>query len=534
MSWKVVIVEDEDLLRQGLTTCFEWEELGFEVVGDTDNGRKALEMIEQKKPDVVFTDIKMPVMDGIAMTEKLKKEYPRIRVVIISGYDEFEYARRALKAGVSEYILKPIQLDNLKTVLERLCKELQEESENEQELLRLKDIREHGMVSIRHELFSKVLLQNQPIESLEGVIELLDAEVKEQYYCTGIVSSRDFPMMAIDCDYLEIMELDTEFGKKIQGYIENIASVDALRESYCERLLCIYGTDQGACKDRIKDIEDRIRMEEKEDITYVFGPICQGVEGVYTSYMHAKKAGERNYLQTWNAVLKTEVSVDTKIKYMNYDGESLFYEIRSGTPESVERELQKFEEEMEKEKIYSHMHIVLIISNLYFELTKLPEEVGGSINEILGEPMEHYHRLLAGAKRKEMFKYLRKICKMLNEYFSSVQGGKTQGVIKRVTDYIKEYYANEELSMKEVAKQAYISVSYLGIVLKKETGKTFIEYLTDFRMEQAKKFLIETDMRSYEVAEKCGYSNPTYFSTVFKGAVGMSPSAYRKQNKPAT
>lgn len=101
--WKVVIIEDEDLLREGLKNCFDWEKRGFVIAGDADNGKTALTLIQELKPDIVFTDIKMPFMDGITMTEKLKENYPEIKVVIISGYDEFEFARRALKAGVSEY-----------------------------------------------------------------------------------------------------------------------------------------------------------------------------------------------------------------------------------------------------------------------------------------------------------------------------------------------------------------------------------------------------------------------------------------------
>ena len=116
---KLMIVEDEELLRMGLVTCVDWADLGYEIIGEAGDGEKALKLVEQNLPDVIITDIKMPRLNGIDMAEKLKADYPGIRIVVISGYDEFEYARRALKMGVSEYILKPINLEQLKkTVVE--------------------------------------------------------------------------------------------------------------------------------------------------------------------------------------------------------------------------------------------------------------------------------------------------------------------------------------------------------------------------------------------------------------------------------
>ena len=110
MNWKVVLIEDEDLLRNGLIQAIPWEELGFEVVGDADNGRKGMELIMETHPDVVFSDIRMAQMDGLTMAEKIREWDPKIRIVFISGYDDFSYARRALKVGAVEYILKPIRL----------------------------------------------------------------------------------------------------------------------------------------------------------------------------------------------------------------------------------------------------------------------------------------------------------------------------------------------------------------------------------------------------------------------------------------
>lgn len=529
--WRVVIIEDEDLLREGLKNCFDWEKKGFQIVGDADNGKQALELIREKEPDVVFTDIKMPFMDGITMTEKLKDRYPDIKVVIISGYDEFEFARRALKAGVSEYILKPVNLKQLEELLEKLGGELREKEEKKKEWYRLQEIEESSRTSIRQNLLEKLLFRKVPAEEIEKASSAVYQELAKLYYVIGIIDRWDFTMLSVECDYLEIIKSDSQFEERVRQYISPEDPVDILRENNCERLLCIRAENEKECRRIREKLKKRFLVCREEGIESVFSHVCRGMEGVYGAYVYARGLRKKQYASSMEEVLKEEASVNTKIQYMNYDADNLFYEIRSGSREQVEKEVERFEEELNREKIFSHMHLVLIISNLYFSLTKLPGEIGGDINDILGEPMEHYQRLLLCSGREEMLAYLKKVCLTVNEYFMEMGEGKTKGILKRITDYMKENYGDEELSMKEVARQAYISVSYMGIILKKETGKTFIEYLTEIRLEQAKKYLRETELKNYEIAMKCGYSNPTYFSTVFKGVTGSSPSAYRKQHK---
>ncbi len=529
--WRVVIIEDEDLLREGLKTCFDWERMGFQIVGDADNGRKALELVKEQEPDVVFTDIKMPFMDGITMTEKLKERYSEIKVVIISGYDEFEFARRALKAGVSEYILKPLNLKQLEELLKKLGRELMEKEERLREWDRLCEIEVSSRASIRQNLLERLLLRKVPAEELKLKSPAVCQELSGFYYVIGIIDRWDYSMLSVDCDYLEMMEQDGRFEEVVRQYISEADPVDVLRENNCERLLCIRAEDEKECRERRERLKVRLAGCRDAGMECVFSHVCRGIEGLYSAYVYARGLRKKQYARSLEEVLKEEAAVDTKIQYMNYNADKLFYEIRSGTKEHVEKEVERFKEELNREKIFSHMHLVLIISNLYFSLTKLPQEIGGDISDILGEPMEHYHRMLLCSGREEMLAYLTKICLTVNDYFIGAGEGRTKGILKRITDYMKEHYGNEELSMKDVAKQAYISVSYMGIILKKETGKTFIEYLTEIRIEQARRYLTETELKNYEIAIKCGYSNPAYFSTVFKGVTGKSPSAYRKESK---
>ncbi len=535
---KIIIVEDEDLLRDGLTTCVNWGKLGYELAGDAEDGIEALELIEKVNPNVVITDIKMPHMDGIELSEKIKSKYPEIKIVIISGYDEFEYARRALKAGVSEYILKPVNMDHLNAVMKAVAETLLAEREKEREIIKLKDMNQQDVGTIRHNLFSRILLRKQRPEETEDLILQIEEHVKGKYYSVGILEQQDFPIVSIDCDYLEIIEMDRAFEqmvtRRIQGYKETEAGthVDILRSNNCERLFCVVHDSVREVKAIVEDIRILfdVRQDDMEHLQLAFGNVSKELTGLYKSFLNAREICQKNFMENWAQILHTNGKASSTIQYMNYDAQSLFFEVRSGTKQGIERCLEEFRQSLSKENIVSYMQIVMIVSNLFFELIKLPEEVGGKTKDIIGDPMEYYHGIIEKRRRHEMIAEIGKVCMLIHDYFNSVSGAKMQGVLKRISEYIDTHYMEEDLAMKDVADYAYISVSYLSLILKKETGKTFIEYLTEVRIEKAKNYLLHTNMKNYEVAHACGYSTPAYFSTVFKGVCGMSPSTFRKNH----
>lgn len=525
---KLVIAEDEELLREGLTTCINWNELGFELVGEASDGLEALELVERTLPDVVITDIKMPHMSGIELIEAVKKTYKEIKIIIISGHDDFEYARKAMLAGCSEYLLKPLNLKRLQVVVKAIGDEINEIKDNNQTARKKK----------RQSYFNRVLLQRQK----KGLSEFLGKNEEyfySKYYAVGILEEEDFPVISIDSDYLEIIDLDQRFEEHVLECLKSgledgeRESIEILRSNNCERLICIMGESVDYVKRLIKSLNrifDR-KNEYTEQMELSFGNIYRAAKGLNRSYLDAKKISENRYMKNWEQILHTDGPASSTIKYMNYDAQALFFEIRSGKNENIVKYLDEFRDSLYRENITSYMQIIMIISNLYYELIKLPREMGGNIEDLIGEPIQYYQKIIQKRKRSEMVEQLKELCFIIHSFFENVSGGKMQGVIRFIHEYIEEHYSEEKLSMKDVADSAYISVSYLSIILKKETGKTFIEYLTEVRINKAKEFLKNSDMKSYEVAMACGYSSSAYFSTVFKGITGMSPSSYRKRAK---
>lgn len=523
---KLMIVEDEDLLRMGLVTCIDWADLGYELIGDAGDGEKALRLVEQNPPDVVITDVKMPRMNGIEMAERLKQDYPDTRIIVISGYDEFEYARRALKAGVSEYILKPLNLEQLKAVVVEIRKKIEQERQKDQELLTLKSKQQGDMRSLRQQMYAKLLLNKCGVEELKDEIEELGHPVLDRYYAAGILAIEGFSVISVEYDYLQVIEMDRVLQTLVDGTLKKLPpecgdGITVLRANAGERLLCISGESAAGVKEIIKQIQGNFAAGEGEleHMELLFGAVCRGLDGLYRSYLDVRKNSEIRFRKSFSA---------PDSDGMGFDKENLFFEIRSGSAQGIEAALKDLQDYLSQKHILSYMQLVLMITNLYGECIRLPEEVGAAAEEVLGDPGLYYKRILEQKKRNDMVEELGKACFLIHAYFEQVSGSRYQGIISRARQYVEEHYQEETLSVGDVAEYAHVSVSYLGMIFKNETGQTFIEYLTGMRMEKAKYFLKNTNMKNYEVAIACGYSTPSYFSTVFKGMYGMTPSEYRK------
>lgn len=531
---KLMIVEDEELLRMGLVTCVDWADLGYEIIGEAGDGEKALKLVEQDLPDVIITDVKMPRMNGIDMAEKLKADYPGIRIVVISGYDEFEFARRALKMGASEYILKPINLEQLKKTMVEIRVEIEEERRKDQEFTELKSMRYEDMQVLRQQLYTKLLLNKCSVEELKDYIERLDEPVLDRYYGAGILAIEGFSVISMGCDYLHVIDMDRDLDNLVSRTLKEMpdeegqAGIVVLRANAGERLICVCGESPGAVKNESKRLKNALRPVDGETgpVELFFGTISRGLEGLYQSYLNVRRDSEVRFMKSL-AAPDSGGTAFSSFELPEFDRENLFFEIKSGSPRGIEDALRELQDILSKKQILSYMQLVLIITNLYGECIRLPEEVGGTAEEVLGDTRQYYQRILEKKKRNDMIEELGRVCFLIHAYFEKVSGSRYQGIMSRVAQYVEEHYSEESLSMGDVATYAHVSVSYLGMIIKNETGQTFIEYLTGIRIEKAKYFLKNTNMKNYEVAIACGYSTPSYFSTVFKGICGMTPSEYK-------
>ncbi|MDD3796880.1 MAG: response regulator [Lachnospiraceae bacterium] len=531
MSWKIVIVEDEDILRNGLIHTISWEDYGFFVAGDADNGRQGLELIQEIQPDVVFTDIRMAQMDGLTMAEKIYEWNPEIQLVFISGYDEFEYAMRALKVGAAEYILKPVQLEQVIETLEKLSAKLSQRQSQKKEYSKLKQLEEYSLGSIRQEFYRAVIHGAKQKCHEKNYESMIPKEEREGYFSAIIVVWKDFAALSMNADYIGIMEMDHRFEEMLTAVLGDDKEYTMVRGNAGERILVLWGEDrEKLCRER-DHLSRRLLENKHSDCSFEVnaGTAARYVSGLYQSYLEARKMLEERYLEEWSQIIQAENEVPENVNFINYHNGDLMKAVKSGNSEEIVQECSRLEKELGNRKVVSHIHLILIVTSIFEELARLAQEAEQIIGETAGATMEDYQKIISKGTRAELLKGLKEYCLALGACFDGAKDTKIQSSLKRAISYMNSEFGNEGLTIGEVAKNSYISSSYLSMLLKKDTGKTFIEYLTDIRMEHARKLLQETSMKNYEVAQACGFANATYFSTVFKSMHGISPSQYRKE-----
>lgn len=535
---KIIVVEDEDIIREGIVSSIE--EAGGDgaycVVAQASDGEEAQELIERYLPDVIITDIKMPFMDGITMIEQIKPKHPEIYTVILSGHDEFEYARRALKAGAYDYILKPIKIKHLMDVLHNIRMEQAEKTDQKSRMAQLeKESKEFKKLQMMKEL-----ILGKQVFGIEH--EHMMEEEKELLYTVGIVDVSNVALFTIGCDYLELMEIDTQFEKMIRLAIADLPEFIMFKDTICECVVCIYAHKQQDTEKSIRLFDDEIKklQTEKMKIRTAFGKTYNRPNKLHVSYLEAIRQREKSYLNLNDLMSGLDQAGTNKaaVQYMDFDDAALLSAVRVSNKQQIDEELRRLAEQMKQQKVISQLHMIMVIAGIYFDVSKLLSEVSYNAEDAMINNMEHFNSIITQSKPDAIVGKLKDFCYNISDFLEKVHSGKFAKVLRRAKEFIQNNFQNEDLMLDDVAQYAYISTSYLCVIFKKEAGMTFIEYLTRIRMEHAAKLLRETDMRNYEIAEACGYSNPTYFSTIFKKYFDVPPSIYKtnykqKQDDPA-
>ncbi|MDO5422370.1 MAG: response regulator [Eubacteriales bacterium] len=394
---KVFLVEDETLIREGLRDIIPWQQYGYILVGDAGDGEQALPMIRKLQPDVLITDIKMPFMDGLALSSHVSREFPGTKIIIISGYDDFEYARQAIRIGVEQYLLKPIT----KTML---------------------------------------------IRTLNEVREKIDSEREQK-------------------NYLE------QFRNELTARFDEVSQIFSSRHLAGEREAAEH-TGEPAGQDDESSLKN-------VDMAKIDPQILQGF-------------------------------------------------LKDGTAEQVEAFVEEYIGSV-YDAAGSRLFCQYLMLNVRFTVTAYIES--------LGYPQEDFIDTLPALPRGQnisvsiLKEYMCAVLRCALELRDKEEQGSGSAIIRQALEYIDRNFADEAISLKEVAGYTNVTANYFSAVFSQEMGQTFVEYLTQKRMERAKELLRGTDRRASEIAAEVGYKDSHYFSYVFRKTQGCTPRDYRTGGK---
>lgn len=532
--YSIILVDDEEEVRKSIIKKIEWQAAGFHVVGDAENGEDAMEKIEMLEPDVVLTDIRMPYMDGLQLAEKVRQRYPSMRVVIFSGYDDFEYAQRAIKLNVSEYILKPVNVEELTSILKRIKENLDLEIEEKRNLSRLREKYRKSLPIIREQFFNELIHKNLKKDL---------AEQKLREYDIPILGARKWMLAAIDVeegDVVESLSLHSEeelipisvmqiVREKLEGYCRF-----ALFQSASEAdMVVITALDEDNSITGLTDVLGDICKETKRilkvPVTIGIGHSCEDISGIPKAYQSAVDAlgykaiagnGSTIYINDMEPVGSGKLEFDSLT-----EGE-LISAIKFGPKEKIESSVKNIMEKMKTAKVHFRQQQIYMIG-IFNSIIQMMQQYDLALEDIMGEELESMVLFDKLKKIEEFGQWLLRIAGKLNHLINQERDMTTRQVIQEAKQYILDNYQNPDLSVEMICRHLHMSPAYFSTVFKKETGQAYIAYLTDVRLNKAVELLNKTDDKTYIIASKVGYQEQNYFSYVFKKKFGVSPTRYR-------
>ena len=535
---KIFLVEDEIVIRNGIKNSIEWEKEGYEFVGEASDGELAYPMILKERPDILITDIRMPFMDGLELSRLVKQELPDIRILILSGYDEFDYAKEAIRLGVTEYLLKPVSAFKLLESLKKVSSLIQQEREERKLLKRyaedMKENTEHEKMKFFVQLISGGLSTAEAIDSGRQYGMNLSAQVYEiiLFKLFGGIGVKEHADSVVDaCECLEELTGRIPYIYIFQRGIDGWAFL-------------LTAEDMQQMEQRTDRLAGRIRqlMDNYGDLEY-FGGIGSPVmrlRELPKSFCEADHAFSGRFLSRLNRIVRVselegmqELGSFEVREFGEFERtrESVEKFLNNGTQEEIEGFTKVYMKEMPEDNFKSLLMRQYIVMDVYIVIMSFCEKMGISDDDFQKEAESFKAAIQNIHTAAEMQEYMRRFLYRALELRDMISGRRYSDIIGAAKEKIESTYMLEEISLNTVAAGVGMSPSYFSSVFSREMGKTFVEYLTEIRMDKAKELLMCSSLKTSEIGYEVGYKDPHYFSYLFKKTQGCSPKDYRARRK---
>lgn len=538
---KVFLVEDEMVIRRGIKNSIDWEKEGYIFCGEASDGELAYPMIIKEKPDILITDIRMPFMDGLELCKLVKKELPNIKILILSGYDEFDYAKEAIRLGVTEYLLKPISSGKLLEALNGVSESIRREKEDK-DLVRkymeeMRDNTEHEKQKFFEQMIAGNLSMADALETGKkyemnlsaGMYNLLLFRFtlgKENRKSGELLGEAEYAIEKLT----ERLEYVFEFQRGVEGWAFLLMADN--EEQMSERV-----------KELSKDLEEI--MKNYSTIAY-FGGIGQPVarlRELEESFREAERALAARFTMELNRIISVEdirmaQNVDTldDIEITSF-GEiektrtMLEKFLNNGAEDEIDEFVDVYINELPEENLKSVLMRQYIIMDAYIVMMSFCEKIEGIEGEMQAQSEELKNSMKTIQTLEEIKNYIRMLLKKIIGVRDTISGRRYSDIIEIAKDQIRKTYMSDEISLNTIAAEVGMSPSYFSSIFSKEMGKTFVEYLTEIRMDRAKELLMCSSMKTSEIGYEVGYKDPHYFSYIFKKTQNCTPKEFRARGK---
>lgn len=541
----VLLVDDEPFIRDMLKSIIDWEANGYQVIGDSYNGVEALKILESQRVDILLTDLKMPVMDGLELIRRARSLYPSLRIVVVSAYDEFGMVSEAFKLGAEEYLLKAEMTSGqvtgvLKGIGEKIFEDREKAREAEEQKRLEQDVKLNNqrMKQLFHQ--NKWAIREQLLkEAIWGEVPVDDRKMQEfQEFDIKIGPGRKKVMLVEIDDYIR---LETNLWKDsrellnfaILNVIEEILGIhqmgDAFRNSPGQYVVIL----------SFDGITSEVTLEEK--MVRIYQEIQKGINSCFTVNTAAGisevGSGFKSLRKLYRQALEAKA-----YSFVNGKGRLVSYiklPARSGASQLLLAErldhLKELLRSKDSERMMKEINALQVIDK-----DILPQQIDG-IKNLFGK---YYYLLVDFAEQNHISELLSSLLEEYREYLKDygtlaelngwlervlTQVGSAAGegsqLINKAKNFIHKHY-RDNISLTELAEELGVSPSYLSRTFTRVVGMNFVEYLTNVRIKVAMNYMKNTELKVYEIAEKVGYATPEHFSRAFKKVTGKSPKEY--------
>lgn len=533
--YKILLVDDEEEVRTSIIKKIQWNDLGFEVVGDAENGEDALEKVAQLDPDLILTDIKMPYMDGLQLAERLKGEREQIEIIVFSGFDEFEYAQQAIKLNVLEYILKPVNVEELTEILSQIKIKLDKRNAEKRDIALLRENYQKSLPIIKEHFLTDLVHGKLDIEEIEEGMKLFSRELFEGERWAAASLLIEIPRTTKRPDLQSLHQEKELVPISVQQILNEKLSKKypyvAFRTSV--GLGMIIALKKGREASVLVDLLSKVCRDCKKileiSVTIGLGGVYKEIERLQESYLESKDAaGYKAAIGSDIAISIADVE-NIKREYLKFDEKcegELIAVLKFGTKEQIISMTEQLTDKLENSKVHARerqVYIMSILNSIMQFIQKYELDAG----VIFGKDNDYFEIMAQLGTLERMQNKLLEICLAINGNMNQERNNTAKNMIRKAKDYISENFANPCLSVEMVCEFLHISQAYFSTIFKKETGQSYVNYLTELRLNKAIELLNKTDDKTYVIASKVGYTEPNYFSYVFKKKFGISPSKYR-------
>ena len=533
---KIFLAEDEVVVRETIKRMIPWEELGFELVGEAADGEMALPLLIRQQPDLLITDIKMPFMDGLTLARLAKKEIPGLKVVILSGYDDFNYAKQAIGIGVEDYLLKPITKNALIERLSEIRSRYEHEKTQKEYYEKFQREMQAYEKNSSRDFFEALVGGSMDMMEVYKRAEKLGLDIVAEAYnvliftmnCDEDFSGQRDEYSSWEAESLELLENFFAGHSSAMLFRSNIFSYGVLLKGQRETI----EENTRACVDEIRKILSR--QDGRREWFLAVGQSVERLSQIQKSYHTASRAFSQRYLYDENILYYDEMETmehpggqaETednaylqKVDVNALNPAILQKFLSNGLQEETENFVKDYFYAIGQEPMESLVFRNYVILNVRFSVISFIKGLGCDTNEMESADTEE---VLAesGKNMESAIAYAKKMISQAIEIRDQNSGNKNRSILKTAVDFIDSHYMDEEISLNTVANVANVSSNHFSALFSQNMGQTFIEYLTSLRMNKAKELLRCTGMRSSEIAGEIGYKDAHYFSYLFKKDTG--------------